>query len=75
MKEAAQLRFVEAARSGTINELKELLKKGARINGKNRNGETALINALRGGLFKYNAYIRVLYFLDEGADVNLKGED
>lgn len=72
-KEAAQLRFVEAASSGTINELKELLKKGARINEKNRNGETALINALSNILFKYNTYIRVLYLLDEGADVNLKG--
>jgi len=56
-----------------LNELNVLVKKGADVNNKNRQGETALINALW-GFFNYETYIKVSYLLDLGADVNLKGK-
>ncbi len=71
-KHAAQIRFIDAATFGPVNELKEQLHKGASINTANINGETALSNALS-GLYNYDTYIIVTYLLDEGANPNLKG--
>jgi ankyrin repeat protein len=71
-KDVIQLRFIETAKFGTISELKDLIKKGADVNTRNQNEETALINAIK--FFRdYAIYIKVMYLLDLGADVNLKG--
>lgn len=72
-KYAVQIRFIEAARFASVNELNVLVKKGAKVNSKNRQEKTALINAL-GCFFNYESYIKVSYLLDLGADVNLKGK-
>ena len=74
-EDAIQVRFIEVAKSGTVSELEELLKNGAAINSRNRNEETALIEALD-GLFlpDLGVYMRVMYLLDSGADVNLGGK-
>jgi ankyrin repeat protein len=74
-KEAAQLRFIKLAGFGDIGELGEQIKKGAEINTKNNNRETALINALSwAGRYEPEAYLKVMYLLTLGADVNLKGK-
>lgn len=73
-KDAVQIRFIEAARFEKIDVLQDLVKKGATVNGTNRNHQTALLNALGGGRYDYDLYIKVMYLLDLGADVNLKGE-
>ncbi len=70
-KDAVQAKFVEVAFMGTLDDLKGQIKKGARVNIKDRQGRTALIGALMP--FDHNAYIKVIYLLDLGADVNLKG--
>ncbi len=72
-KDAIQRRFIEIAMFGTISELKELIKKGADVNTPNIQGETALLNALF-GFYNYKKYINVMYLLDIGANVNLKGK-
>ncbi len=70
-KDAVQAKFVEVAFMGTLDDLKGQIKKGARVNIKDRQGRAALIGALMP--FDHNAYIKVIYLLDLGADVNLKG--
>ena len=72
-KDAIQIRFIEAARFGSLKELNDLVKKGANVNIKNRQGETALVNALE-GFYGYESYMRVSYLFDLGADVNLKAK-
>lgn len=73
-KDAVQARFVELARFGSINELKELLKEGAYINSRNRQEETALLNALsKFSGYYYDTYLKVMFLLDLGADVNQEG--
>jgi len=74
-EDAVQVRFIEVACSGRVSELIEQLEKGANINTRNRNGETALINALF-GLFlpTTEKYEKIMYLLDAGADVNLEGK-
>lgn len=75
-KYAATLRLVEVAKFGTVGVLKEQLKKGASINYRNCDRETALMNAL--SAFPYSgksAYLNVMFLLDMGADVNQKGHD
>ncbi len=74
-KEAAQLRFIELAKFGNIDELNEQIKKGAEVNTENKHRETALISALSlAGRYKFEAYLKVMYLLTLGADVNLKGK-
>jgi ankyrin repeat protein len=72
-EQAVQLRFIKVAAWGEIDELESLLSQGARINGKNKAGETALISAIDSFGGEYGGYLRVLYLLDKGADLNLKG--
>lgn len=66
-KDAAQLRFIELASFGTIRELKEQIKKGADVNTKNSNEETALLHALSSFYDRYETYLKVMYLLDLGA--------
>jgi ankyrin repeat protein len=73
-KDAVQLRFIELARFGTIRELREQIKNGAEVNTKNANEETALLQSLSSFYGRYETYIKIMYSLDLGADVNLKGK-
>ena len=47
---------------------------GARVNSPDRQGKTALTNALSSLSYRYDDYIKIMYLLDLGADVNLKGK-
>lgn len=71
-KKAIQIRFVEVAKHEDIDVLKKLIKKGAKVNTKNHDGETALCNAL-GTFYRYDTYIKVVYLLDIGANPNQLG--
>lgn len=74
-REAVQLRFLKEAIYGATDLLDELLKKGATVNGKARDGEVALINAMQGILNSdCKAYAKILYLLDAGADPNMSGK-
>jgi ankyrin repeat protein len=74
-KTALQERFVESAKSGSIEELAALVSQGATINGKNRGNETALINALWStGASDCKALAKIRWFLASGADANLDGK-
>jgi ankyrin repeat protein len=74
-REAVQLRFIQVATFGTPEILDELLKKGASVNGKNRDNEVALVNAMRHVMIsECVAYDKVLYLLDAGADPNMSGK-
>lgn len=75
-KDIIQSRFIEVARFGTVSELDELLKKGARINTRNKDRETALINALTDISDRtYNNMVnKVSYLLSNGADPNYEGD-
>ena len=70
--DAIQVRFIELAKTGSVEELRNLVKMKARVNSPNRQGQTALSNALSPLLYGYDAYIKIMYLLNLGADVNLK---
>lgn len=74
-KDAVQYRFVEAVRFETIETLKKLVEKGARVNTRNPHNETALINVLGAVIVSTDkSYFKLLYLFDLGADVNLNGK-
>lgn len=73
-KDAVQAIFIEVARLGSINELKSLLNKGAKINERNNQKETALLNALGGFYDRYSTYFKIIFLLDMGTDVNQRGK-
>ena len=74
-EDAVQARFVNAAGHGSVDELKVLLKEGAEINRPNNQGETALLNALDVAAYYYEyGYLKVLFLLDIGANVNQQVE-
>jgi hypothetical protein len=59
--------FVKAAEKGDIFEIKKLLDKGVDINGKDKNGHTALMGAV------FNKQIQTVRFLlEKGADLEVK---
>jgi len=66
-----QLKFIGAASKGSLKLLKRILKQGAKINGKNRSGETALGNALN--IFVSSEdLVKIDFLLNHGADPNIK---
>ena len=70
-----QEKFVRSARFGSIEELAPLLARGATVNGRSRDNETALINALWSiGVSDCKASAQVRWLLEKGADANLDGE-
>jgi len=71
-KVALQERFVRSATFGSIEELVALVTQGATVNGRGRNNEVALVNALSTGHCKALAKIR--WLLENGADPNLTGK-
>jgi Ankyrin repeats (3 copies) len=67
-------RFVETANFGSIEDLAALIRQGAPINGKNRNNETVLINALSSTVLNdCEALAKIWWLLRNGADANLEG--
>ena len=59
--------LIEAAQKGQIEKVKSLLQAGVDVNGRTRNGRTALMNAAGRG---HTEVVRAL--LDGGADINVK---
>lgn len=82
-EKAAQQRFVHLAgrsseknksfEQGNIIEMEEALRNGARVNGANSKGITALAEAT-GTTFRLEDYITVIYLLQKGANLNLESE-
>ena len=72
-EEANQLKFIDVASSGSEGELKKYYEKGANVNFRNVDGETALINVLDG---PYNEMTldKLKYLLLIGAEVNFRGK-
>lgn len=76
-RDAIQWRFIQTANNGSVALLDELLKKGAYVNRKGRDDETALINASGASLLWGNreGFRNFLYLLDAGADPNISGAE
>jgi len=73
-KEAVQLRFIEAASyDGSQQEFASLLKQGARVNAINKDGETALNNAVL-AFFTTNGEMNLRYLLGQGANPNIESK-
>jgi len=73
-KERLQLLFFQAVFDDDIDSMKDYLKRGVYINDKNRNGQTALIYALRYCFFTDEETKAILFLLENGADVNMAAE-
>lgn len=71
---AAQIDLIEAASHGDISSMSQALEGGARIDGKGPSGQTALIAAVRMGVYTPHAADAIAWLLDRGADPNEKGE-
>lgn len=73
-KTVLQERFVRSASFGSIEELAALVSRGASLNGKSRDDQTALINALWSvGVSDCKTLLKVRWLLENGADANLDG--
>jgi len=73
-KVALQERFIRAASFGSIEDLAALVSQGANVNGKGRNNEVALINAILPSTFACTALAKIRWLLEKGADANLEGK-
>jgi ankyrin repeat protein len=71
---SAQLALVDAAANGDVDRMESAVKNGARINGFDANNETALIAAVRMGIYLRPQADSVWWLLDHGADPNQKGD-
>ena len=74
-RDVIQWRFIQAAENGSVAWMKELLKKGAYVNEKGRDDETALIKASGLPLRRRECegFRNLLYLLDAGANPNISG--
>ena len=70
----SQIALVQAASNGDIATMKEAISAGARINEPDVDGRTALINAVRYGVYSRREAEAIWWLLDNGADPNIKGE-
>lgn len=68
-----QLRFIKCASNSDITCMQEYLRNGARIDGKDSQDVSALIEALRDPIYKVNQLLTIKFLLQQGADPNLKG--
>jgi len=73
-KATLQERFIKAASFGSVEDLAALVSQGANVNGKGRNNEVALINALWSSTFACTAFAKIRWLLEKGADANLEGK-
>jgi ankyrin repeat protein len=74
-KEATQQRLIGAAANNDIPGMEDALDQGADVNGRNRQGETALIAACQGFMGEPWQSTPILYLLKKGADPTVKGSD
>jgi ankyrin repeat protein len=72
-RDAVQQRLIGAAANYDIPGMENAIKDGADVNGKNRQGETALIEAC--GVMSILDSATVLYLLGKGADPRIQGAD
>lgn len=69
----AQIRMIAAAGRGDLVALRRELTRGADVNRKSPTGETALVEAVRGGAFRGGNLIMVRELLKLGANPNVSG--
>ena len=69
----AQIRMIAAAKRGDLVALLRELTRGAEVNRKGPTGETALVEAIRGGAFRGGNLIIVRELLKFGANPNMTG--
>jgi len=74
-RDAAQRRFIQAAEDHDIPGIENALDDGADVNGSNRQGETALVEACDLMLGDIQDSATVLYLLKKGADPTIQGSD
>ena len=71
--EVNQNNFIDDAATGSVGGLKKYYEKGAKVNFRNQEGETALINVLDGP-YNDETLAKVKYLLSIGAGVNFRGK-
>jgi ankyrin repeat protein len=71
---AAQLALVQAASDGNIAAMERAIADGARINSPDATKRTALIAAVRNGIYMQSNADTILWLLDHAADPNQIGE-
>ena len=69
----AQIRMIAAAGRGDLVTLRRELTRGAEVNRKGPTGQTALVEAIRGGVFRGGNLLIVHELLKLGANPNLTG--
>jgi len=74
-RDAAQRRFIRAAGHHDIPGMEDALDDGAEVNGSNRQGETALVEACGLMFGDIEESATVLYLLKKGADPTIQGSD
>jgi len=72
-KTTAQIRMITAAARGDLVALRRELARGAEVNLKSPSGETALVEAIRGGVFSGGNLLIVRELLKLGANPNSAG--
>jgi ankyrin repeat protein len=72
---AAQLRFINAASSEDIPGMDEAIRNGADVNGKNRQGQTALVASMPIPVITSKTYSTIQYLLEKGADPTIQGQE
>jgi ankyrin repeat protein len=74
-KEAARQRLIGAAKYRDIPGMKDAIDAGADVNERNRQGETALVEAVGNDLEPYrDVYLAIMYLLEKGANPNEEGK-
>jgi hypothetical protein len=72
-QDTLQMQLIHAAGEKDIEEMDALLSQGARVNGKDADGKTALLAAVE--FFRgFTDYLAIMFLLDKGADPNVKGD-
>lgn len=71
-EEINQRKFTNNTPRSSLTDLKRLYEKGAEINFRNENNETALINLMKGP-FDEETFLKLEYLISVGAKVNFRG--
>ena len=71
-KEVNQRKFINGAAFGSLDDLKLRHEKGAKVNFRNEDGETVLLNVLKGP-YDNDTFLKLEYLISIGAQVNFKG--
>jgi ankyrin repeat protein len=68
--DSLQLQFIDKCSFGKAKDLKALYDQGIDINKPNRQGETALGNVIGFPMYDAESFLKIMFVLDKGADVN-----